>query len=439
VSWLLSLVVSFLTGVLGLACGVFLGDAYVRWYRVSSFEGEAGYAMIGIALLSGLAGLVVGLVAARGVAAGAAPGFLKALGAAWGVYLALAGVLASFWWLRADIRPRIDGNRLMLEVELELPRDEGGPPTAQQEDARFELGSVVRHVQRKAWTGTIRIEEARLEDGRWVVPAEVPLQTMRGDRLVVLKLDGLDLIGFVVPLPARPGRRFEAWSGWGPQPAPGEPPWPENRASYRYRVRQIPPSPPPPTAEEIEAERLAAEEAELRAMPRDAPIRDWLRYTAYGTPPERLAVALDAITGRAGWIDELTELFADEDVGVAAEAMRLVAQLPDPTAELVPPIEAAGRSLADRIRAFNASTVEQDPSYEGAARVSILFGGWMQAVRTLRERCGGDFTPELGAVLELSRERPDSIVMRSDVRRVASYWMKEWAGVEPHPDDPPPR
>jgi hypothetical protein len=39
----------------------------------------------------------------------------------------------------------------------------------------------------------------------------------------------------------------------------------------------------------------------------------------------------------------------------------------------------------------------------------------------------------------LSRVREDSYVMRVDVRRVASYYMQQWAGLAPLAGDPPPR
>jgi hypothetical protein len=63
----------------------------------------------------------------------------------------------------------------------------------------------------------------------------------------------------------------------------------------------------------------------------------------------------------------------------------------------------------------------------------------MSAVRTLRAGAGGDFVPELQEILTLSRVREDSHCLQADVRRVASYYLKEWAGVEPLAGDPKPR
>lgn len=64
----------------------------------------------------------------------------------------------------------------------------------------------------------------------------------------------------------------------------------------------------------------------------------------------------------------------------------------------------------------------------------------MVAVRALREKAGTISLPSSGQSLELSRVRrgkPPAIADR--VCRVASYYMKEWTGLEPLPTDPKPR
>jgi len=102
------------------------------------------------------------------------------------------------------------------------------------------------------------------------------------------------------------------------------------------------------------------------------------------------------------------------------------------------PVAEVGRQIAGAIRAVNGRTIEEDPSYEGAAAVGVQFSAWMVAVRALQGRDEVDLTPELGAILELARVRQDSYVMRQDVVRVASYYMQQWAGVVPLPTDPKP-
>ena len=73
------------------------------------------------------------------------------------------------------------------------------------------------------------------------------------------------------------------------------------------------------------------------------------------------------------------------------------------------------------------------------AAMAGTFSSWMVAIRALREKAKADFVPELREILELSRVRTDSYVMQQDIRRVSSFYMKEWAGVEPQLGDPPPK
>jgi hypothetical protein len=438
-SWLASIGIALLTGILGLLCGGFLGNACVRWYRISGFEGGSGYAVIAIALVGGIVGLVVGLVASRIVAAGAGPGFLKGLGSAWGAALALAALITSICWAFADIPPAIDGHELMLEVEIKLPVGVTNSPALGVGESHLNLGSLSGHTQRKAHDGMLNPAAARLEDGRWIVPGEVLVFTMRGKRALDIELNGEQIQGFMVPLPARPGKRFEEWSQWGPRPPAGMPPWPDSKPSYRFRVRQILPPPPGPPPEDHEAKGAAEQRARFDAMKPDAPITEWMRFTVYGTPEDQVAAAISHIVGRTNFIGEWMPLVLGEDAEQAGELLKLVTRMPDPSSDLVPPMQAIGRDLAERIRKVNATTVEQDPSYLAAADVSIRFSWWMEAARFLRDKNGSDFAPELKVILELSRLRPDSHSMSGSVCRVASYWMQQWTGLEPLPTDPKPR
>jgi hypothetical protein len=60
----------------------------------------------------------------------------------------------------------------------------------------------------------------------------------------------------------------------------------------------------------------------------------------------------------------------------------------------------------------------------------------MVAARALQGKDGVDLTPELRTILELARVRQDSYLMRQDVVRVASYYLRQWAGLAPLPTDP---
>ena len=240
-SWLISIFAALLSGALGLFVAGFIASACVAWYQISSFEGKSGYFIVFSALLGGIIGLAVGLAIARAVAATASPGVLKALGLSCAAIAAAGGVVMLVARLRADIPPRIVGQEFMLEVEVRLPVGEMSSPAAIAGEASFTLGSVTNHKRRKSRQGEIKPAEARLENGRWIVPASVFLFTSRGLRSIDVELGGKSVGGFIVPLPARPGPAFERWSDWGPRgPAAGQP-WPETKPSYRFRVARIVP------------------------------------------------------------------------------------------------------------------------------------------------------------------------------------------------------
>lgn len=438
-SWLISIFAAFLTGVASLFLAGLISNSCVSWYSISSREGAAGYFVIFTAIGGGIAGFIIGLITARIVAANYSAGFLTQLGAALGVVLLISGGTALLCRLLADVPPTIDGQELTLEVEFRFPAstNTATPPTAEGEWT-FQLSSIAGYTQRTSDTGKVATDKARLENGRWIVPTEVLLFTERGKRSVTLyRKETKDVFGFLIPLPRRPGKAFETWSEWFPRQQHDGQPWPEDKMSCRFRVQKIPPPPPPKTQAEYEAEQAAQKENDFAAIPTDAPVQSWFPYLAYEQPQTERA--LNIIASRPNLAAELSALATGDDARLAEAAMRCIAKLPNPTAELIPTVEAAGRHIAGRMRVVNDTPVEQDPSYYGAADISVRFSGWMEAVRTLRDKCGGDFTPELKTILELSRVRTDSSVMQASVRRVASYYLHKWAGIEPLPTDPPPR
>jgi hypothetical protein len=438
-TWLTSIFAALLTGVASLLLAGLISNACVSWYSVSSREGAAGYFVIFTAIGGGIAGFIIGLITARIVSANYGAGFPKELGAALGVVLAISGVAALLCRLLADVPPTIDGQELTLEVEFRFPASTNTttPPTADGEWT-FQLASLAGYTQRNSDTGKVATDKARLESGRWIVPTEVLLFTERGKRSVSLyRTETKDVFGFLLPLPRRPGKVFQEWSDWIPRQQANGQPWPADKMSCRFRLQKVPLPPAPKTQAEYQAEEDAKKEAEFTAIPADAPVQSWFPYLAYEQPQTERARQI--ITNRTNLASELGKVALGEDARLANAALRCMSEFPNPTAEFVASVERTGRDIAERIRKVNATTTEQDPSYEGAADVSIRFNGWMEAARQLRDKCKGDFTTELKPILELSRIRTDSYVMQMDVCRVASYYLHQWAGIAPLPTDPKPR
>lgn len=437
-NWIVSLLVAFLSGIASLFLAGFVADACVSWYRIPSREGGAGYFVVFTALLGGMAGTILGLIVARVVATQIAPGFLSELSGSLSVIVLVTGIVALTARLLGDIPPTIDGRNLILEVEFRFPntKSEDKPPTSTGAWI-FALSSTSHNAVRRREFGNIQNDYARLDTGQWIVPASVELFTERGGRLVTIgPQDSAEPFGFLLPIPRRPGPKHLEWSKWLPKQQAGRPAR-TGQPSYRFRLKQ---TAPPPTAQspaEHDAEQAALKEAEFVSLPISSSIEVWLPYLDYPQPQTQRA--LDRIIARQNLTEELRAMVTGEDPEHAAAALNVIAMHPQPTDELIPVVEIAGREIAERITTFNNTPVDSDPSFHLAVDPCVRFHGWINAAAKLREKNQADFIPELTAILELSRARPESHAMRSDVNRVASYYLHKWAGVEPLTSDPSPR
>ena len=240
-SWPLSILNALITGIAGMVAAGFVANACVTWYHISSFEGASGYFVVLIALLGLVAGCVIGVITARLVAAKANPGFLKALGRSLGVVAGLTLLGGGTARVLADVPPTIDGEELLLVVEVRWPQDQVERPTGGPDGASLTLHSLPWYSRtvRASDRGPLWMQDAHLMDGRWVVPGAVSVFTERGRRMLEVSTNDDDpqaSEGFVVPLPARPGRRDMEWSEWLPRLPVGTQPF--NKLSYRFRVQR---------------------------------------------------------------------------------------------------------------------------------------------------------------------------------------------------------
>src|SRR5829696_8051593 len=236
-SWIVSIGVATLSGVLALVGTGFVAALAVEWYHVSSFEGASGYFVVGMAILGLMAGCLIGLVIARIEARAAQPRFIKALGVSAATVSLILAVIAGASWMLADIPPQIGGENLFMLVEVRWPAAGGVAPDALQSAAFLRIGATRGSVVRRLEPGVAFVEDARQEDGRWIVPGAVPVFTSRGGRVLDFGAGENIIAGFVVPLPKYPREPQRRWSPWYPVARPGDPPLPDQYA-YRFRVIQ---------------------------------------------------------------------------------------------------------------------------------------------------------------------------------------------------------
>ncbi|HUQ80195.1 MAG TPA: hypothetical protein VM076_03595, partial [Gemmatimonadaceae bacterium] len=237
-SWGSSILVGVVTAVVGAVVAGVIATLAVGWYRISGFEAGSAAFVIGFIVLGIVAGFLIGVVASRVIAAGANPGMLGALGASNAVVLGIAAVVGVSARLLADVPPTMDGEQLMLAVEVRWPNGTSTSPATIAGEPLLRLGSVTgSHVRRASSHGPLWTADARMADGRWVAPGAVDIFTTRGSLVLDVLLDSATTYGFLIPLSGRPGKRDLEWTDWLPHARPGSPPLP-NGFTYRYRVQK---------------------------------------------------------------------------------------------------------------------------------------------------------------------------------------------------------
>jgi hypothetical protein len=234
-SWILTLVAAVLTAIVGLFAAGFVASLAVDWCQISGFEGGSGYFVILMALAGGAAGFLIGLIGSRVVAVRPKPGFLKALGVSVGVVAMFIAVIGGTARLLADIPPEIDGETLTLLVEVRWPAAPTPPPAERKGVGWVRLGRAMGSVVRRSVDGPLFVDQARKEQGRWIVPGAAPIFTSRGQRVLMVGFDSESIGGFIVPLPAHPTSANRQWSEWLPRAAAGHAPLPDS-FSYRFKV-----------------------------------------------------------------------------------------------------------------------------------------------------------------------------------------------------------
>jgi hypothetical protein len=222
-SWLATIGIALLTAAAGLVLGGYLASLAVGWYRVSSFEGGAGYFVVALALLGAITGLVIGLVVGRVAAASFGFGFWKAQLASQLTLVGIAALVGGIARLAADVPPTLGGETMLLEVEIRWPASATISPASDTTPRRIRLYSVSGGKARNSREGALWTEDTRREEGHWIVPGAVAVYTSRGDRMLTIEPQPEGAKGWMVPLPGHPGKAQLAWSPWMPRSRDGTP------------------------------------------------------------------------------------------------------------------------------------------------------------------------------------------------------------------------
>ena len=439
-NWFASIGVGLLAApVVGLIAGTAAAVA-AEWLRVPNREGAAGFFAVAIALLGVIIGLILGILFARGVLLPPAS-FMKSLGLTIGSCLVLSLAFVGIVRLSADLPPKIDGEQLELLIELRCPAGVTIPSSGNDEStSRYVTFLRLASGDTRGYA-SLELKEARIEDGRQIIPATLPIETSAARKLLSVRLDDERNLLFALEFGSRPRDQDFQWSRWieAAYNVDSAKPSPDATFSVRTQVCKVPSPPPTPSREDEELNADAAQEDAMRALRPDAPLAQWLVFMRYGVPQQRIDAAVAAIRARPNFVAEMSHEMLAGEHEASREALRALEHMQPPPTELAEAVAAVGREIAQALRDLDPPPALPDRPYSYGSDISTRFAAWMVATRALQGKGDADFAPELKEILQLSRQHQQSYTLRIDVVRVASFYLHEWAGIEPLPTDPPPR
>jgi hypothetical protein len=229
--------IGLLIAVLGAVGAGFVALRAVDWYHISGREGASGYFVAAIGLIGIAVGFILGIACGLSMHADTGLGFLKALGLAFAIILFLSSSAGVITRLYADIPPKLGGETMFLMVELKWPPTRTDSPALDPGDTYVTLGSLNGRTLRKSKRGQLWKYESTFVDGHWIARGAVEIFTSRGKRLLEVNLGTPPNVGFLVPLPAYPGKAQESWSDWMPRRFLPTTPV-ADQLTYRFRVQR---------------------------------------------------------------------------------------------------------------------------------------------------------------------------------------------------------
>lgn len=399
-TWLSTFSIALLSGLLGLVCAGFIAAFCADWFRISNFEGKAGFFMVAVAMLGGIAAFFVGPLAMRLITAGAVPGFFKRLIVAWGAVLAISlAALAICRWF-ADVAPKMDGKSLALEIEVRCPKTFVLPKVVDEYGVTAEVYLPRRARQPIA---NLRLDDAKTVEGFLIVPVTVPLATSSSQKSLEVRFDKSHSLTFGLPLRSQPRASDREWSNWiesGWDAGKSEPAK-EAKFNLRFRVATVEPPPPPRDPAVVRAQEFAA-------LKPDATLEQLLPFLFEGPTPESIRVVVKGIEERQA---ELAKLMRSTNATMREYAMRAAEYAPKPTPELVEAVLAEGRDIAAIIRTFNALPATDPKYHEVPFDLRSRFNDWKQAWWTISRRLGVDGRPPVQEIYDIATVRARGTAM----------------------------
>ena len=233
--------IAVLTGLAGMLLAFIAAEWLTKLYHVSNFEGERAYAVVFLFAPAGfLAGFVIGFVGGVVLRAPGFSGYLKAQSLSILATILLIGAVSGIVWINSDHTPYINGKNVALEFEVKIP------PTIQlpAELSSHNLGVSLYASRRDHRGAEIDFSAIKKSDAATIVSGHAILMSRSSDRELLAWYGEVSkpaqVINLVDLAPA-PREQTENWSDWIPATHYADlKEIPEaERMSARYRVRVV--------------------------------------------------------------------------------------------------------------------------------------------------------------------------------------------------------
>ena len=357
-----------LTTAIGGCAGAGLAAFLIKYLQISNFEGGSGYFAVYVTGFGIIGGFLVGLITALSMRSG----FWVAQGYSAGIVVGLAVLAALLTITLNDNGPKLNGDSLVLEVELKFPR-----PYKPDNFSRSDYGSgfwLQRSPDQKDndRLGGLTVPYAPEPDGQYLATGVADLFYTTSPRYVRFYVGHQTDLLVKVPLPRHPGAQFLQWSAWADTTAAGH--------QFRFRIHRD------PEYRKSHPDRRAAFKEErskqIAALPADGPLAQWLPF--FEDDDQRPTYAeqwehpeADAVNAHP---NDLAPLLRSKDDAVLRRAVFAAHRLETIPPSLIEPLTAAGRHTLDLIRQAHASSLPNDPDLVAGKQAYTFFFYWSDAM-----------------------------------------------------------
>lgn len=208
-SWKIAITVALLTGIITAVITAPVADRVTKAHGVSDFEGARGM-LIGFVLIPAglIGGVLLGLLGTKLVHAVEWAHFWKAAGLSVGLSMTALFSIAGLSLLTIIRPPLMDGQTMLLELEVHVPQEHITPQAREKDRIRVSLYAGPKDNQ----YATVDTARYREENGSFIVTALAALNSRSYTRTVSFHIEDHTWLAADIALPATPLEQDLEWT-----------------------------------------------------------------------------------------------------------------------------------------------------------------------------------------------------------------------------------